>query len=73
MLKQDSEMWSNLNDEAEKDNKKDVFVDSFTEFICELDCVDLSDKTKQHLYDIFVKDMNIYFRNKKYEAVKIDT
>ena len=68
MLKQDSEMWSNLNDEAEKDNKKDVFVDSFTEFICELDCVDLSDKTKQHLYDIFVKDMNIYFRNKKYEA-----
>ena len=47
---------------------KDTFVDAFTEFIAELDDVDLSDKTKQHLYDIFVKDMNIYFENKKYEG-----
>ena len=71
MLKIDSEMFHNLNTEAIKDNKKEVFVDAFTEFIAELDDVDLSDKTKQHLYDIFIKDMNIYFENKKYE--KSDT
>lgn len=71
MLKIDSEMFHNLNAEAIKDNKKDTFVDAFTEFITELDDVDLSDKTKQHLYDIFIKDMNIYFINKKYE--KSDT
>ncbi len=43
------------------------FQDIFTEFIAELDDTDLSNKTKQHLYDIFIKDMNIYFENKKYE------
>lgn len=67
MLKSDSEMFYKLNNEAEKDNKKDTFVDAFTEFITELDDVDLSEKTKQHLCDIFIKDMNIYFKNKKYE------
>ena len=71
MLKIDSEMFHNLNAEAIKDNKKDTFVDAFTEFITELDDVDLSDKTKQNLYYIFIKDMNIYFINKKYE--KSDT
>lgn len=68
MLKSDSEMFHNLNEEAVKDIKKDTFVDAFTEFIVELDDVDLSEKTKQHLYDIFIKDMNIYFENKKYEG-----
>ena len=68
MLKLDSEMFHNLCNEAIKDNKKDTFVDAFTEFIVELDDVDLSEKTKQHLYDIFIKDMNIYFENKKYEG-----
>lgn len=68
MLKSDSEMFHNLNTEAIKDNKKDVFVDAFTEFIAELDDVDLSNKTKQHLYDIFIKDMNIYFENKVKES-----
>ena len=53
---------------AIKDNKKDVFVDAFTEFLAELDDVDLSNKTKQHLYDIFIKDMNSYLKNKKYEV-----
>lgn len=67
MLKIDSEMFHNLNEEAIKDIKKDTFADAFTEFITELDDVDLSEKTKQHLYDIFIKDMNIYFENKKYE------
>ena len=66
MLKSDSEMFYNLNEEAIKDNKKDTFVDAFTEFITELADVDLSNKTKQHLYDIFIKDMNIYFKNKDY-------
>lgn len=68
MLKSDSEMFHNLNTEAIKDNKKDVFVDAFTEFIAELEDVDLSNKTKQHLYDIFIKDMNIYFENKVKES-----
>lgn len=68
MLKCDSKMFHDLCHEAIKDSKKDTFVDAFTEFIAELDDVDLSDKTKQHLYDIFVKDMNIYFENKKYEG-----
>lgn len=68
MLKSDSEMFHNLNTEAIKDNKKDVFVDAFTEFIAELDDVDLSNKIKQHLYDIFIKDMNIYFENKVKES-----
>lgn len=49
------------------DNKYDTFTDAFGEFISELDCVDLSEKTLQHLYDVFIKDMNIYFENKKYE------
>lgn len=69
MLKIDSEMFHNLNEEAIKDNKKDTFVDAFTEFITELDDVDLSDKTKQHLYDIFIKDMNIYFIKKNMRRV----
>ena len=66
MLKTDSKMFHDLCDEAIRDNKKDTFVDAFTEFIAELDDVDLSEKTKKHLYDIFIKDMNIYFENKKY-------
>ena len=68
MLKIDSEMFHDLCDEAIKDKKKNIFVDAFTEFIVELDDVDLSQKTKQHLYDVFIKDMNIYFKNKKYEV-----
>lgn len=68
MLKADSKMFHDLCEEGIKDDKKDVFVDSFTEFIAELDDTDLSNKTKQHLYDIFIKDMNIYFKNKKYEV-----
>ena len=70
MLKCDSKMFYDLCNEAIEDNKKDTFVDAFTEFIVELDDVDLSEKTKQHLYDIFIKDMNIYFENKKYEVGK---
>lgn len=71
MLKDNSEMFNNLNNEAMKDNKKEVFVDAFTEFIYELDCVDLSHKTKQNLYDVFIKDMNIYFGNKHYENTEV--
>jgi hypothetical protein len=71
MLKEASEMFNNLNNEAMKDNKKEVFVDAFTEFIYELDSVDLSHETKQNLYDVFVKDMNIYFKNKHYENTEV--
>ena len=68
MLKANSKMFHDICEEGIKDDKKDVFVDAFTEFIGELDDADLSNKTKQHLYDIFIKDMNIYFENKKYEG-----
>lgn len=68
MLKADSKMFHDLCEEGIRDYKKEVFVDSFTEFIVELDNIDLSNRTKQHLYDIFIKDMNIYFENKKYEV-----
>ena len=68
MLKANSKMFHDLCEEGIKDDKKDVFVEAFTEFIAELDDTDLSNKTKQHLYDIFIKDMNIYFKNKKYEG-----
>lgn len=67
MLKANSKMFHDLCEEAIKDDKKDVFIDAFTEFIVELDDADLSNKTKQHLYNTFIKDMNIYFENKKYE------
>ena len=68
MLKENSKMFHDLCEEGIKDDKKYVFVDAFTEFITELDDTDLRNKTKQHLYDIFIKDMNIYFKNKKYEG-----
>ena len=71
MLENYSEMFNNFNSEAIEDGKKEVFVDAFTEFICQLDCVDLSDKTKQKLYNIFIKDMNIYFKNKHYENTEV--
>ena len=67
MLIDDSDMFNNLCNEAKKDSKKEVFVDAFTEFIYELDCVDLTYETRQRLYDIFIKDMNIYFKNKEME------
>ena len=37
MLKADSKMFHDLCEEGIKDDKKDVFVDAFTEFIAELD------------------------------------
>lgn len=38
----------------------------FIEFIKELSCVDLSEETKVNLYEIFDKDMKMYFgRNNK--------
>lgn len=40
------------------------FKDIFTEFIHELSCVDLSEKTIQYLYELFIKDMIVYFDKK---------
>ncbi len=39
----------------------DRFQDVFTEFIHELSQVDLSEKTINNLYQLFIKDMNMYF------------
>ena len=42
MLKLDSEMFHNLCNEAIKDNKKDTFVDAFTEFIEDKQVINIS-------------------------------
>ena len=44
----------------------EIFVDAFDEFIYQLNEADLSNNTLDFLYHIFIKDMNIYFENKKY-------
>lgn len=42
----------------------DRFQDVFTEFIHELSQVDLSKKTLDNLYELFIKDMKMYFEKK---------
>ena len=42
----------------------DRFQDVFTEFIHELGQVDLSKKTLDNLYELFIKDMKMYFEKK---------
>ena len=65
MLKADSKMFHDLCEEGIKDNKKDVFVDAFTEFIAELDDIDLSNKNVQqeeYIFEIpriFINDIHI--------------
>ena len=49
----------------ENDSIENVFGDAFSEFINELNEVDLSEKTLEHLNGIFEKDMRIFFKNKK--------
>lgn len=44
------------------------FQDVFTEFIHELSCVDLSENTLNNLYELFIKDMRIYFKKKALEV-----
>ena len=67
MLASEDERLSEFYEIAIKDSRYDTFTDSFGEFIHEMNCVDLSEKTLEHLYQIFLKDMRIYFKNKKYE------
>ena len=49
--------------ELESNDIKVTFGDVFSEFINELNEVDLSEKTLEHLNGIFEKDMKIFFRN----------
>lgn len=44
---------------------ENIFGDVFSEFINELNEVDLSENTLEHLNDIFEKDMLIFFGNSK--------
>lgn len=61
MLKKDDERLHNfLCYEIDED-----FKDIFTEFIHELSCVDLSEKTLDNLYELFIKDMVMYFDKKQ--------
>lgn len=64
MLVKDDERLHEFYEIAIKDSKYDTFTDAFGEFIHELNCIDLSEKTLQNLYDLFIKDMKIYFDNK---------
>lgn len=57
----------------ELEDIREYFGDIFTEFINELNDVDLSEKTLEHLNDIFEKDMNKFFeiiKKKKLEKYK---
>lgn len=65
MLKEDDVRLQEFFQIAINDDKYNSFVDAFSEFIHELSNVDLSEKTIQHLYDLFIKDMNMYFKNKE--------
>ena len=51
-------MFSTFNNE----DKRVIFADVFSEFIEELNLVDLSKETLQHLNDIFEKDMKLFFK-----------
>lgn len=53
------EMFSTFNNE----DKRVIFADVFSEFIEELNLVDLSKETLQHLNDIFEKDMKLFLKN----------
>lgn len=64
MLVKDDERLHEFYEIVIKDSKYDTFTDAFGEFIHELNCTDLSEKTLQNLYDLFIKDMKIYFDNK---------
>ena len=55
MLMKDDERLHEFYKIAIKENKYDTFIDAFGEFIHELNCTDLSEKTLQHLYEIFIK------------------
>lgn len=46
----------------EPEDIREYFGDIFTEFINELNNVDLSEKTLEHLNDIFEKDMNNFLK-----------
>ena len=52
-------------------NIAECFGDSFSEFINELNEVDLSEKTLKYLNDIFDKDMKIFFRELKESDIDV--
>ena len=52
-------------------NIAEYFGDIFSEFINELNEVDLSEKTLKHLNDIFDKDMKIFFRELKESDIDV--
>lgn len=56
--------------EYENDSIEVTFGDAFSEFINELNDVDLSEKTLEHLNGIFEKDMRIFFKNIEKEGIK---
>ena len=61
MLKENNEMLHDFYCYEIDENFKDIF----TEFIYELSQVDLSKKTLDNLYELFIKDMKIYFEKKE--------
>lgn len=63
MLKSEDERLSEFNQIGIDNDIYNIFTDAFGEFIHEMNCVDLSEETLKHLYDIFIKDMYIYHNN----------
>lgn len=66
------ELIYKFRQEVDKNSCVEVFEDAFEEFIKILGEQDLSVKTINYLYDIFIKDMNIYFKNKRFEVCESD-
>lgn len=58
------ELLYQFRQEVHKNPYIETFEDIFEEFVGILGEQDLSQKTIQYLYDIFIKDMKIYLKQK---------
>ena len=63
-LEQSKEFLQYFKNKGKLTDLEDSFADAFAEFIRCLYEVDLSDKTLEYLYEIFIKDMEIFFRKR---------
>ena len=67
-LEQSKEFLQYFKNKEKLTDLEDTFADAFAEFIRCLYEIDLSDKTLEHLYEIFIKDMEIFFINAQKEG-----
>lgn len=65
MLFNECDMVNRFLKQVEDNENLDLFCDAFSEFIYEMAQLDLSENTLENLFQLFLKDQNIYFKNKK--------